>query len=128
MRSSHTARGFGRVALPFALDRKFPSAPSEWKWQFVFPATRICRDPGWNHTPINCLRASCFVGAPWIRASMDAYPPLSAVWRKVAVMAFARNRVVRRAGLVLKSLFIHWFTILNDGPTRLRLPSDFEGY
>jgi integron integrase len=39
------ARGFGRVALPFALDRKFPSAPTEWRWQFVFPATRICRDP-----------------------------------------------------------------------------------
>jgi len=38
-------RGFGRVALPFALDRKFRSAPTEWKWQFVFPATRMCRDP-----------------------------------------------------------------------------------
>ena len=39
------ARGFGRVVLPFALDRKFPSAPTDWKWQFVFPATRMCRDP-----------------------------------------------------------------------------------
>ena len=39
------ARGFGRVVLPFALDRKFPSAPTEWRWQFVFPAGRICRDP-----------------------------------------------------------------------------------
>jgi integron integrase len=39
------AQGFGRVVLPFALDRKIPSAPAEWRWQFVFPATRICRDP-----------------------------------------------------------------------------------
>jgi integrase len=39
------ARGFGRVALPFALDRKFPRAPTERRWQFVFPAKRICRDP-----------------------------------------------------------------------------------
>ncbi len=39
------AQGFGRVVLPFALDRKFPGAPTEWRWQFVFPATRICRDP-----------------------------------------------------------------------------------
>jgi integrase len=31
--------------LPFALDRKFPRAAAEWRWQFVFPATRICRDP-----------------------------------------------------------------------------------
>jgi integron integrase len=39
------ARGFGRVVLPFALGRKFPNAPTEWRWQFVFPAGRICRDP-----------------------------------------------------------------------------------
>jgi integron integrase len=37
--------GHGRVALPFALDRKFPNAPYEWAWQFIFPAGRICRDP-----------------------------------------------------------------------------------
>jgi integron integrase len=39
------ARGFGRVVLPFALDRKFPNAATEWRWQFVFPASRICRAP-----------------------------------------------------------------------------------
>jgi integron integrase len=39
------ARGFGRVVLPFALDRKCPSASTEWQWQFVFPAGRLCRDP-----------------------------------------------------------------------------------
>jgi integron integrase len=39
------ARGLGRVVLPFALDRKCPNAATEWRWQFVFPAGRICRDP-----------------------------------------------------------------------------------
>jgi len=39
------AAGLGRVVLPGALDRKFPHAPTEWRWQFVFPAARICRDP-----------------------------------------------------------------------------------
>jgi len=39
------AAGHGRVVLPFALDRKYPNAPTEWAWQFVFPAVRICRDP-----------------------------------------------------------------------------------
>jgi len=38
------AAGFGRVALPGALERKFPQASTEWRWQFVFPAGRICRD------------------------------------------------------------------------------------
>lgn len=28
------------VALPFALDRKYPSASREWGWQWLFPATR----------------------------------------------------------------------------------------
>jgi integron integrase len=42
------ARGLGRVVLPFALDRKYPNAPSEWGWQFVFPASRVCTDPRWG--------------------------------------------------------------------------------
>lgn len=41
-------RGLGRAVLPFALDRKFPNASTEWSWQFVFPASRICRDPRWG--------------------------------------------------------------------------------
>ncbi len=45
LHAADVARGFGRVVLPFALDRKFPRAPTEWRWQFVFPATRMCRDP-----------------------------------------------------------------------------------
>jgi integron integrase len=42
------ARGFGRVVLPFALDRKYPNAAVEWGWQFVFPASRLCTDPRWG--------------------------------------------------------------------------------
>jgi integrase len=42
------ATGFGRVVLPFALDRKYPNAATEWGWQFVFPASRVCRDPQWG--------------------------------------------------------------------------------
>ena len=38
------ASGGGRVVLPFALDRKYPNAATDWAWQFVFPAGRLCRD------------------------------------------------------------------------------------
>ena len=38
------AAGYGRVVLPDALDRKYPNACTDWAWQFVFPAGRICRD------------------------------------------------------------------------------------
>jgi integron integrase len=34
------AEGHGSVALPGALDAKYPRAPWEWPWQWVFPATR----------------------------------------------------------------------------------------
>jgi integron integrase len=37
--------GVGRVTVPAALEQKYPNAPTEWSWQFVFPAARICRDP-----------------------------------------------------------------------------------
>src|SRR5439155_4677367 len=37
-------RGLGRVALPHALDRKYPNAGKEWGWQWVFPATSHYRD------------------------------------------------------------------------------------
>jgi integron integrase len=39
------AQGFGRVALPGALARKYPNAEYEWGWQYVFPASRLSRDP-----------------------------------------------------------------------------------
>jgi integrase len=37
--------GFGRVHLPFALARKYPSADREWGWQYVFPASHRTGDP-----------------------------------------------------------------------------------
>ena len=40
--------GVGRVALPDALARKYPNAATEWRWRFVVPASRICRDPRWG--------------------------------------------------------------------------------
>jgi integron integrase len=44
-------RGAGFVALPDALARKYPSAPREWAWQWVFPATRtyVDRETGRTH-------------------------------------------------------------------------------
>ena len=29
--------GWGRVLMPNALDRKYPNAPRDWRWQWVFP-------------------------------------------------------------------------------------------
>jgi len=40
------ARGLAGPPLPGGLARKYPDAPREWAWQWVFPATRIGCDPG----------------------------------------------------------------------------------
>jgi integron integrase len=39
------AHGFGRVYLPFALDRKYPHAARAWAWQYVFPSGNRSVDP-----------------------------------------------------------------------------------
>jgi len=39
------AAGYGEVYLPYALARKYPNAPREWIWQYVFPSDRISTDP-----------------------------------------------------------------------------------
>jgi integrase len=31
--------------LPFALEKKYPNAVKEWKWQYVFPAPKRSIDP-----------------------------------------------------------------------------------
>jgi integron integrase len=39
------AEGYGEVYLPYALDRKYPSAGREWGWQYVFPSKNRSLDP-----------------------------------------------------------------------------------
>jgi integron integrase len=41
--------GSGSVALPYAIERKYPNAASEWGWQWIFPATRFYIDPATGH-------------------------------------------------------------------------------
>ena len=38
-------KGFGEVYLPEALERKYPNAGKEWRWQYVFPANNLSVDP-----------------------------------------------------------------------------------
>lgn len=37
--------GCGRVHLPYALERKYQKAATEWIWQYVFPASKLSVDP-----------------------------------------------------------------------------------
>jgi integron integrase len=57
------ADGFGLAPLPYALARKYPNAPREWRWQFVFPSRVRKQDPDdrvwrrWHASPSNLQKA-----------------------------------------------------------------------
>jgi integron integrase len=35
------AAGHGKAPFPPALERKYPNAPASWRWQYVFPASKL---------------------------------------------------------------------------------------
>ncbi len=37
-------RGYGKVIMPYALERKYPNASLEWRWQWVFPQAELWRN------------------------------------------------------------------------------------
>ncbi len=37
--------GFGSVYIPYALEKKFPYIKMDTKWQFLFPMSKVSRDP-----------------------------------------------------------------------------------
>ncbi len=39
------ADGYGTVYMPYALERKYPNAKFETKWQFLFPMKKVAKDP-----------------------------------------------------------------------------------
>lgn len=45
LHESDLKEGFGRVYLPYALDRKYLNAAKQWGWQYVFPQLKRSRDP-----------------------------------------------------------------------------------
>ena len=42
---SDCAEGYGEAWMEESLARKYPNAPREWAWQWVFPADRVALDP-----------------------------------------------------------------------------------
>jgi integron integrase len=57
------AAGYGRVALPGALNRKYPNASTEWGWQFVFPQPKRwvdykTKEQGRHHVDASTIQKS----------------------------------------------------------------------
>ncbi|MBX3420472.1 MAG: integron integrase [Pirellulaceae bacterium] len=61
------AEGYGQVWLPDALAEKYPNAPREFAWQFVFPATKRAKDPRsgtWRRHVRTRIRELIALGVP----------------------------------------------------------------
>ncbi len=50
--------GFGRVPLPYALERKYPNANRAWGWQYVFPSPKLSKERGTGHVARHHIDAS----------------------------------------------------------------------
>jgi integron integrase len=70
------AAGAGFVELPHALSVKYPQAPREWPWQWVFPATRL-----YLHRPTGEHRRHHLHETVLPRAVRQAVSPLDLVVR-----------------------------------------------
>lgn len=45
LHEADVSAGVGQVELPHALARKYPRAPHQWGWKFVFPSHKLSADP-----------------------------------------------------------------------------------
>ena len=63
------SRGYGKVYLPYALSRKYKNMASDFKWQYIFPATDVSADPRdstirRHHIHETCLQKSMRQAVP----------------------------------------------------------------
>jgi len=71
------AAGGGSVYLPGALERKYPHAAREWRWQYVFPARDLSTDPRSGTVRRHHLDESTLHRAISLQLPIQARPPSS---------------------------------------------------
>ena len=74
--------GLGTVYLPYALERKYPSANKEWLWQYVFPAKTISEDPR------SCIHRRHHLAESTIRKAVRQAATLSRIPKRITPHTF----------------------------------------
>ena len=62
--------GYGRVYLPYALERKYPNASIEWGWQYIFPAKTLSKDPRSNEIRRHHISENSIQKAVWTASTL----------------------------------------------------------
>jgi len=127
------AEGYGAVYLPYALERKYPNAATEWGWQYVFPATKRSVDPRSGVTRRHHLDESALQKA--VRAAVQktglAKPASCHTFRhSFATHLLESGQDIRTVQELLghadvKTTMIYTH-VLNRGPLGVRSPLDLD--
>jgi integron integrase len=106
------AEGWGRVLMPDALDRKYPNAPKEWRWQWVFP-----QENRWKNTQTAKKGGIMRMDPPCRRrSSRPSARPVSLDGQPATPSAIPLQRTCSRAATTSEPCRSYWGTTMSEPP------------
>ena len=124
--------GYGRVYLPNALAKKYPSADKQWGWQYAFPAKTLSEDPRSGMKRRHHLHVSCIQKA--IRKAVNLCAVVKPVGCHTLRHSFATHLLAEGYDIrTVQELLGHkdvsttmiYTHVLNRGGKGVRSPLDF---